>query len=367
MGAGRAWARCWSRRWALGGRRSARASGCWPRAIAAFYPELVWFAAHFWSETLFLVLLWWAIERLIAADARGLRGRGRRGRPAVGAGHPDAGDDPLLHAPGRGSGSPGARRPRGRGTRAAFFVLCAVLTVAPWTYRNWVVFHAFVPVSTVGRPEPLPGERARSRARRSTTAGRGGARPHRAVPLREARWGSQAIRDRQPLWVFEKLRDQMPNFWEADSLALIHIKRGAYGAVAPAAAVAAAVVVLAPYLAVLAAFVVGRGVRAPRDRRAGLLLGFLVYYNALHVVTHGFARYRLPGHARRLPVRAPRGTSPGAPAPWPRAAPPGGPPPPPWPRLLLLCLIPSFRMNLGHPAFGFADQAEPAVQQEPSP
>ena len=35
--------------------------------------------------------------------------------------------------------------------------------------------------------------------------------------------------------------------------------------------------------------------------------------------------------------------------------------------LLLLCLVPSFRMNLGHPAFGFADQAEPTVQEQPTP
>ena len=62
---------CSSRRWA--------ASAAWPSdrgsgpaaAITALYPELVWFAAHFWSETLFLTLLWWAMERLIAAEARG--------------------------------------------------------------------------------------------------------------------------------------------------------------------------------------------------------------------------------------------------------------------------------------------------------
>ena len=35
--------------------------------------------------------------------------------------------------------------------------------------------------------------------------------------------------------------------------------------------------------------------------------------------------------------------------------------------VLLLCLLPSLRMNLGHPAFGFVDQAEPAVQQQPAP
>ncbi len=39
-----------------------------PAAIAAFYPELVWFCSHFWAETLFTVLLWWAMERLTAAD-----------------------------------------------------------------------------------------------------------------------------------------------------------------------------------------------------------------------------------------------------------------------------------------------------------
>jgi hypothetical protein len=39
--------------------------------IAAFYPEIVWFVAHFWAETVFTVLLWWAIERTTAADERG--------------------------------------------------------------------------------------------------------------------------------------------------------------------------------------------------------------------------------------------------------------------------------------------------------
>src|SRR5262249_37605369 len=31
--------------------------------ITALYPELVWFSAHIWSETLFMVFLWWALER----------------------------------------------------------------------------------------------------------------------------------------------------------------------------------------------------------------------------------------------------------------------------------------------------------------
>jgi len=106
--------------------------------------------------------------------------------------------------------------------------------------------------------------------------------------------GIEAIRDRQPTWIFEKLRDEMPRFWEADSQALVHMRRGAYGA-QPLFAVAfgATLAVLIPYAALLASFVVGLAY-LPRDRLAGLLLAFLVFNNALHVATHGYARYRLP-------------------------------------------------------------------------
>ena len=40
-------------------------------ALCAFYRELVWFSVHFWVENVFLVLLWWAFERLLASDANG--------------------------------------------------------------------------------------------------------------------------------------------------------------------------------------------------------------------------------------------------------------------------------------------------------
>jgi hypothetical protein len=56
---------------------------------------------------------------------------------------------------------------------------------------------------------------------------------------------------------------------------------------------AVASVVLVPYLVALALFVWGAGA-APVCRSTLLLLAFLVYYNAIHVATHGFARYRLP-------------------------------------------------------------------------
>jgi hypothetical protein len=105
--------------------------------------------------------------------------------------------------------------------------------------------------------------------------------------------GLKAILQRQPAWIFEKLRDEMPRFWEADSLALIHIRRGAYGELPRGAAVAAWMLLEVPYLALLVAFVAGAAALR-LERRTLLLLGFLALYNLLHVATHGFTRYRLP-------------------------------------------------------------------------
>lgn len=345
----------------IGGLAFGRRAGLLAAGIAAFYPDLIWFAAHFWSETVFLVLLWWAMERLIAADARGsvrtaaaaglLWGLAILTRETILYLTPLAAAWLLWRAP----------RPAG-GRRAAAFALCAVLAVAPWTIRNWMAFHAFVPVATSGGLALFQGNAPLTR---QEVYDRYEAVHGRIEQYRFARAeGWKAIRDRQPAWALEKLRDQMPSFWEADSLALIHIKRGAYGAVQPAVAVAAAVVVLAPYLALLAGFVAGVAL-LPLDRTRGLLLAFLVCYNALHVMTHGFARYRLPvmpvvfvfaaagfvaWRGRALSAGTARRAAAAALA-----------------LLLLLCLVPSFRMNLGHPAFGFVDQAEPAVQERPTP
>jgi 4-amino-4-deoxy-L-arabinose transferase-like glycosyltransferase len=346
----------------IGGHAFGARAGLLAAGIAAFYPELIWFAAHFWSETLFMTLLWWAIERLIAAEARG----SARAAAAAGLlwGLAILTRETILYlTPLAAAWLAWRARPPRTGRPALAFLLCAVLTVAPWTIRNWMAFRAFVPVATSGGLALFQGN---ARLTRQEVYDRYEAVHGRIEQYRFARReGWKAIRDRQPAWAFEKLRDQMPNFWEADSLALIHIKRGAYGAVPTVAAVAAAVVVIAPYLALLAGFVAGVAL-LPVDRIRGLLLGFLVGYNALHVVTHGFARYRLPV----MPVvfvfaaagyLAWRG---GALATASAARRAGAAV---LAVLLLLCLVPSFRMNLGHPAFGFVDQAEPAVQEQPTP
>ena len=341
--------------------------------VAAFYPELVWFSVHFWSETLFMVLLWWALERLLAAD------RSASSRAALAAGllwgSAILVRETALYFTPLAAAWLAWRRRHDRGwRRCALFLAAAVLTVAPWTLRNWVVFRAFVPVSTAGGLNLFQGN---ARLTRQEVYDLYDAVHGRIEQYRYARrMGLQAILARQPAWLLEKMVEQMPNFWEADSLALIHVKRGAYGPVAPGAAVAGAIVVLVPYLGVLALSLAGLAVLEP-DRPRLLLVGFLAYYNLIHVVTHGFARYRLPvvpvlfllaasgwiawrgGAFGRAAAALPR------PSRW-RTAAAGvlG-------LLLLLALVPSFERNFRHPAFGLtpapADAGDPAGEGPGAP
>ena len=270
-------------------------AGLFAAGIVAFYPELVWFSVHFWSETLFLVLLWWAFERALAAHASGRRGA------AVAAGAlwglaALTRETALYFAPlvglwlawGRGRE---AERAAWRPALGAVFLAAMTLTVAPWTYRNWVVFHAFVPVSTFGAhslwqgntrlpldefyrqtdsvPDPIPQYRL----------------------ARERAWA--AIRERQPRWLLEKLRVEMPEFWGPGSHVFVLIDRDAYGPVGPGIRRLVRAVTVVPYLAVLALAVPGLAALRLTPAR-GLLVLFLAYYNALHVVTYGQDRFRLP-------------------------------------------------------------------------
>ena len=344
-----------------GARAFSPRAGLWAAAVTALYPELVWFSVHFWSETLFMVLLWWGIERLLAADSSGRLG------VALGAGVlwglAILTRETVLYFVPLAALWLATRAAAGARLRAGAFLVAALLVVAPWTYRNWLEFHAFVPVSTAGGQNLFQGN---ALIERDVTYQMVDAVQGRVEQYRYAmRMGLAAIRDRQPWWIFEKLRDEMPRFWEADSLVLVHIKRGAYGPVAPALALAVALVVLAPYVLVLALFALGMA-RLAWSRRAVLLVSFLAYYNLLHIVTHGFARYRLPvmpvvfliagmgwgawrqGETARMSGRARAAAAAIA-------------------AVLLVIRIPSFRLNLEHPAFGLRDTGGPPSADAPSP
>ncbi len=276
----------------IGGALFGERAGLLAAGIAAFYPELVWFSAHFWVETLFTALLWWGFERLLAADREGSIA------PAAAAGLlwglAILARETVLYFLPLAALWLAWRRPRGL-ARGAVFMALAIGVVAPWTYRNWRVYDAFVPVSTAGALNLWQGNATISREEvyEQYRAVRGRIEKYRFARQK----GLEAIAARQPAWFFEKLRQEMPNFWEADSQALVHIVRGAYGPYDKWVAVAAAVLVLAPFLAVVVLFTMGVAA-LPRDRGPLLLVAFLAYYVLLHVASHGYARYRLPA----LPV-----------------------------------------------------------------
>jgi hypothetical protein len=276
----------------LGARVFDERTGLLAAGIAALYPELVWFSCHFWVETLFAVLLWWAFERLVAADATAsaraaalaglLWGLAVLTRETV-----------LYFLPLAALWL--AWRRVGGGRRATLFGATALLVILPWTWRNWISFQAIVPVSTAGALNLWQGN---TRLSRQEVYEQYWAVHGRIAKYRFARQkGIEAILERQPWWIFEKLWNEMPEYWAAHGQPVVHLERGAYGDVPRRVALAAIAVVLAPYLAVLLLFVAGIAA-LPRSRAVLLLLLFLGYYVMLHVATHGYPRYRLPS----LPV-----------------------------------------------------------------
>jgi len=286
----------------VGARTFGARVGLWAGVVAAVHPELVWFATRFWSETLFVVLLWWAIERTLAADGDGST------RTAATAGLlwalasltrelalylvPLAAL--LLWRPrGATSGWRDWLRPsRTRFAAPAALVLTALLAIAPWTVRNAIVFRAFIPVSTMGGLNLWQG---------NTTL------PHLQIyevlaridgPVAQDRYSRRMAWDtiaaRQPAWIAEKLGEQMPEFWKAGSEVLDHlVGREACGPLSASTLVPIELALVLPYLALLALALVGIA-RLRFGPDAAWLVLLLAAYNAAHVVAYATTRFRLP-------------------------------------------------------------------------
>ena len=309
-------------------------------AFAAFYPELVWYAAHFWCETLFLAILWWAIERTMTASKGSSQGTAALAGVLFGLAVLTR--ETILYLLPLAAVWLAWGRP-GRGRALATTTLATALAVvAPWTVRNWIQFDTFIPVSTGGGLNLYQGNAPLSRGEvyDEYYANEG--------KVEQYRWarseGIRVILSRQPAWLFEKIRDEGPKLAELDSLALIHLRRRAYEEPACGVYRGVAAIVIVPWILIALGAMAGLA-RASLDRQTALLIGLLIAYLFLHIATHGFSRYRLPV----LPVlmilaasltESPAGNS------WPR-------------RLLLgvlvaaLCLLwaPSALDQLGHLGF----------------
>ena len=284
----------------VGARSFGPRAGLLAGALAAFYPELLWFATRFWSETLFVVLLWWAIERTLAAGDDG------RARSAAAAGAlwalatlvrelalylvPLAALYLLWPRPG---GVRAWLRPaRERLLATAALVLTAVLVIAPWTIRNALVFKAFIPVSTMGGLNLWQGNTTLTHLQIYEVLARIEGPVEQDRYCRRMAW--ETIGARQPAWIVEKLREQMPEFWKAGSEVLDHVVgREACGPVATSTLVAIELVLVLPYVALLVAGAIGLS-RLRFGPAAVSLLALLAAYNAAHVAAYATTRFRLP-------------------------------------------------------------------------
>jgi hypothetical protein len=260
-------------------------------ALTAFYPTLVWYSGHFWSEPLFLVLLWWGLERALAAD-EGRIGASLASGVLLGLAALTR-ELPLYFAP-LAAAWMLSRRDRGSLVRAALLVSATVIVVLPWTLRNGLLFDAFVPVSTMGGRALWEGnsrgDRAALYAEHDRLVREEG--PVAAYRMAVAR-GMESIRERQPWWLLEKSAHEIPELFTPVNMVLVHIQKRGYGTPRPALTWAVAAITLAPYLAVMALFIAGLA-RVVWTRPLVLLLLFLLFYVLLHVIVHGHHRFRLP-------------------------------------------------------------------------
>jgi 4-amino-4-deoxy-L-arabinose transferase-like glycosyltransferase len=267
------------------GSRTAAAAAC----FAAFYPELIWYSAHFWCETLFLSILWWAIERLMAAEeTSSLRSAAIAG---LLFGFAVLTRETILYLVPLGALWLARARPAKRPALALTLLAATFAVVAPWTARNWIQFGAFIPVSTGGGLNLYQGNAEISRSEVYNEYYEKEGKVEQYQWARTA--GIRAILKRQPGWLFEKIRDEGPKLAELDSLALIHMRRRAYAEPSCGAYRSVTAVVIVPWILIALGSLVALS-RAPVNRHTLLLAGLLAAYLLLHIATHGFSRYRLP-------------------------------------------------------------------------
>jgi hypothetical protein len=176
--------------------------------------------------------------------------------------------------------------------RAGVFLLALLLTLAPWTIRNAVVFHAFIPVSTMGASNLWQGNVPLTHLEVHETLGQITDPIERDRYARKLAW--RVILERQPSWVFEKMAAQMPEFWKAGSEVLDHlVGRGSCGPLSPTTVAALEALTVGPYLLFLGISL--PGLARWRATSGGVLLLVLAgAYNLAHVAAYATTRFRLP-------------------------------------------------------------------------
>jgi 4-amino-4-deoxy-L-arabinose transferase-like glycosyltransferase len=278
--------------------------------FAAFEPTLVAYSHYLWSETLCALLVAAALLGVVLAARKGSRAaaRDRSKLAALGAGLAFG-----LASLTREVALPVAvvcaawlvwREMRGARraalARASILIGSTLLVIAPWTWRNYRVFHRFVPISTIGwialgegntldptdwfrKPYPVAAMRAevahgKDEIERNEIA--------KAYTLR-------ILRAEQPWWIFKKLVRNTAIYLSPDSNLLLKLREGRYGDVAPAWNRALEIATVLAFVFVFAFACLGIAGDPDRKSRA-LALAICGVILALHVLSFAVSRYRVP-------------------------------------------------------------------------
>jgi hypothetical protein len=180
-------------------------------------------------------------------------------------------------------------------------MLCAAaLVVLPWTWRNYKVFHRFVPVSAIGWIASAEGNTLDSEAWFRKPPDVAALRAEVAQGKDEMarndiarRYTLDRIRAEQPAWIAKKLLRNTALLLSPDSYLLMKLREGRYG---PVSVAWKRFLEATSILAFVAVFVLGcLGVASETRPRAKALLGaVLVVVIAVHVLSAAISRYRIP-------------------------------------------------------------------------
>jgi 4-amino-4-deoxy-L-arabinose transferase-like glycosyltransferase len=299
------WARrCFGERIALG--------SVW---IFALYPTLVAFTHFLWSETLYLFLL-------VAAVAVMFGGIERMGRRRF----------LLLVASGLFFGLAALVRPvalyflvfwlpwlaikdtdrsRGRQTVLAIALGC-LLAIAPWTLRNAVVYRAFAPIdATLGvnlwrgnaNPAVANWDFGFDRRPRNDGAPPGFAECQDSSLIDRDRCNvsrSLAMIARSPVAFARRVPTKLLDLVNPTSFLVRHARWGLYGTMSLGSVFVLTLLVVVSYTAVVLMAAAGliafpnQNLPSPSGLARQLVVALILYTLALHAITFGMSRFRLP-------------------------------------------------------------------------
>jgi 4-amino-4-deoxy-L-arabinose transferase-like glycosyltransferase len=291
-------------------------------ALCAFYPNFIAFSHYLWSETLFVFLLTlafaYATKKATASRtdifvAGLLFGLAALTRSAI-----------VYFLPVLGLWLFWIHRSEGR--RALIrpvLLLAALIPIAPWTVRNASVNEGFVLIDTNGPFNLWRGNTPTTFADRENPPGGTYASPFDGLPLMPVARQNQRLlvdtvkRDlakaqptdleiarhawreswryivEDPVAFVHRGWIKMIDMWNPTSFLLRQFRVGAYGdAEGPFQTVFSWCAILA-YLMALGAGLAGLAV-SYRDPRAWIVIALILFFTAIHALTFGLTRFRLP-------------------------------------------------------------------------